>query len=40
VYSPKDAELDNAIRREVTSVFYKPFDLTAMSKRISELLPA
>jgi DNA-binding NtrC family response regulator len=40
VYSPKDSALDNAIRREVTSVFYKPFDLTAMSKRISELLPA
>jgi DNA-binding NtrC family response regulator len=40
VYSPKDSALDNAVRSEVTSVFYKPFDLTAMSKRISELLPA
>lgn len=40
VYSPRDAALDNAIRREATSVFYKPFDLTAMSKRITELLPS
>jgi DNA-binding NtrC family response regulator len=40
VYSPKDAAIDNVIRHEVDSVFYKPFDLTAMSKRISELLPA
>lgn len=39
VYSPKDAQLDRAARQEVDSVFYKPFDLSAMSKLISELLP-
>ncbi len=39
VYSPKEAHLDRAARSEVDSVFYKPFDLTAMSKRINELLP-
>ena len=40
VYSPKEAHLDRAARAEVDSVFYKPFDLAAMSKRINELLPA
>ena len=40
VYNAKDAELDTIVRREVDSIFYKPFDLSAMSKRISELLPA
>ena len=39
VYSPKEASLDKAVRSEVDSVFYKPFDLSAMSKRINELLP-
>ncbi len=39
VYSPKEEQLDRAARRHVDSVFYKPFDLPAMSKRISELLP-
>jgi DNA-binding NtrC family response regulator len=40
VYNPKDAQLDRAARQNVDSVFYKPFDLPAMSKRISELLPS
>jgi DNA-binding response OmpR family regulator len=40
VYSPKEALLDSRVRQEIDSVFYKPFDLTAVSKRISELLPA
>lgn len=39
VYSPKEAQWDRAARQNVDSVFYKPFDLPAMSKRISELLP-
>jgi DNA-binding response OmpR family regulator len=39
VYSPKEEQLDRAARQNVDSVFYKPFDLPAMSKRISELLP-
>ena len=39
VYSPKEASLDREVRSEVDSVFYKPFDLSAMSRRISELLP-
>ncbi|MER3525177.1 MAG: hypothetical protein C4326_14305 [Ignavibacteria bacterium] len=40
VYSPKEAALDRAVRSAVDSVFYKPFDLMAMSKRINELLPS
>lgn len=39
VFSPKEAALDTALRDEVDSVFYKPFDLAAVSQRISELLP-
>ncbi|MDL1894553.1 hypothetical protein FBQ87_16945 [Sphingobacteriales bacterium CHB3] len=39
VYSTKDSGLDAIARNEVDSVFYKPFDLSAMSKRINELLP-
>lgn len=39
VYSAKDSGLDAIARNEVDSVFYKPFDLSAMSKRINELLP-
>ena len=40
VFSPKDSSLDAVARSEVDSVFYKPFDLAAMSRRINELLPA
>lgn len=39
VFNPKEAVFDTALRNEVDSVFYKPFDLTAVSQRISELLP-
>jgi DNA-binding NtrC family response regulator len=39
VYSPKESQFDQAARNEVDSVFYKPFDLAAMSRRIDELLP-
>ena len=39
VYSAKDLQLDHAIRDHVDSVFYKPFEISAVSKRIEELLP-
>jgi DNA-binding NtrC family response regulator len=39
VFSPRDAHLDRVARQQVDSVFYKPFDLPAMSKLINELLP-
>lgn len=39
VYSQKEMMLDSAIRRHVDSVFYKPFDVGDMSRRIAELLP-
>lgn len=39
VYNAKEAQLDQQIRSNVDSVFYKPFDLAAVSKRIDELLP-
>lgn len=39
VYSQKEIMLDSTIRRHVDSVFYKPFDVADMSKRIAELLP-
>ena len=38
VYSQKDVRFDQAIRQRVDSVFYKPFDIAAMSKRIQELM--
>ena len=38
VYTPKDVTLDRAIREHVDSVFYKPFEISAVSKRIDELL--
>jgi DNA-binding NtrC family response regulator len=38
VYSQKDVRFDQAIRQRVDSVFYKPFDIVAMSKRIQELM--
>lgn len=38
VYSAKDVTLDRAVRGHVDSVFYKPFEISAVSKRIDELL--
>ncbi len=38
VYSQKSVEMDKAIRTQVDSVFYKPFEIEAVSKRINELL--
>jgi DNA-binding NtrC family response regulator len=39
VFSSKETSLDRAARNVVDSVFYKPFDLAAVSKLINELLP-
>ena len=38
VYNSRDVDMDKAIRGHVDSVFYKPFDISAVSKRIEELL--
>jgi hypothetical protein len=39
VYNQKEVGLDREIRNHVDSVFYKPFDVGAVSKHIQELLP-
>ncbi|HTX98428.1 MAG TPA: response regulator [Bacteroidota bacterium] len=38
VYNAKDVQLDQMIRDHVDSVFYKPFEIEAVSKRIEKLL--
>jgi DNA-binding NtrC family response regulator len=38
VYNSKETGMDRAIRRHVDSVFYKPFEINVVSKRIEELL--
>jgi hypothetical protein len=38
VYNSRDVALDKAVRGHVESVFYKPFEISAISKRIDELL--
>ena len=38
VYSPKDMELDSELRRTADSVYYKPFEIGAVSKRVDDLL--
>lgn len=40
VYNSKDVALDKAIRRHVDSVFYKPFEITPVSRKIEDLLDA
>ena len=40
VYSQRERELDRSIRGQVDSVFYKPFEINVISKRIEELLPS
>jgi DNA-binding response OmpR family regulator len=40
VYSAKDMSIDRVVRTHVDSVFYKPFEISAVSKRIDELLSA
>ena len=38
VYSGRDVMLDRAIRTRVDSVFYKPVEISVVSKRIDEIL--
>jgi DNA-binding response OmpR family regulator len=38
VYSPKDVDLDSELRRTADSVFYKPFEIGTVSRRIDDLL--
>jgi hypothetical protein len=38
VYNAKDVHLDQAIRTQVDSVFYKPFEINTVSRRIDDLL--
>jgi DNA-binding response OmpR family regulator len=38
VYNAKDVRLDQAIRTQVDSVFYKPFEINTVSRRIDDLL--
>ncbi len=38
VYNTKEGVLDRAVRSHVDSVFYKPLEISAVSKRIDELL--
>lgn len=38
VYNARDVELDRAIRAHVDAVFYKPFEIAPISRRIEELL--
>lgn len=40
VYNAKDVALDKAIRDEVDSVFYKPFEIGTVSQRVDDLLKA
>jgi DNA-binding response OmpR family regulator len=38
-YNARTGALDRAIRRHVDSVFYKPVEIAAVTRRIEELLP-
>jgi DNA-binding response OmpR family regulator len=38
VYSPRDVDLDSALRKAVDSVFYKPFEIASVSRRVDDLL--
>ncbi len=38
VYSAKEVAMDKVIRSHVDSVFYKPFEISAVAKRIDDLL--
>ncbi len=38
VYNSRDMRFDTIVRDRVDSVFYKPFDISAVSQRIEELL--
>lgn len=38
VYNGKDVRLDQDLRKQVAAVFYKPFEVTAVSQKIQEIL--
>jgi DNA-binding response OmpR family regulator len=38
VYNSREVNLDRAIREHVDSVFYKPFEIAQISKRVEDLL--
>ena len=38
VYNGKDVRLDQNLRKQVTAVFYKPFEVAAVSQKIQEIL--
>ena len=38
VYNGKDVQLDQTLRKQVAAVFYKPFEVAAVSQKIQELL--
>jgi DNA-binding response OmpR family regulator len=38
VYGPRGGELDKAVRHHVDAVFYKPFSVHEMTKRIEDLI--
>ena len=40
VYSPNANQFESSVRDHVDSVFYKPFDIASLSKRIGDLLSA
>ncbi len=40
VYNERDVTLDRAIRNRVDSVFYKPVEVSVVSKRIDEIMTA
>jgi DNA-binding NtrC family response regulator len=38
VYNGKDVRLDQNLRKQVAAVFYKPFEVAAVSQKIQEIL--
>jgi len=38
VYNGKDVRLDQCLRKQVAAVFYKPFEVAAVSQKIQEIL--
>jgi DNA-binding NtrC family response regulator len=38
VYNGKDVRLDQCLRKQVAAVYYKPFEVAAVSQKIQEIL--
>jgi DNA-binding NtrC family response regulator len=38
VYNGKDVRFDQCLRKQATAVFYKPFEVAAVSQKIQEIL--